>query len=106
MFKEDKLYEGLNEESKEKESATIDKTHPLFGKSIVMSGFRDASIQESLKKVGAKLTTSVSKNTFIVLVKDKNDDTSKILEARNLGITLMTPNEFKEKYVFFKLKYF
>ena len=103
---EDKLYEGLNEESKEKESATIDKTHPLFGKSIVMSGFRDASIQESLKKVGAKLTTSVSKNTFIVLVKDKNDDTSKILEARNLGITLMTPNEFKEKYVFFKLKYF
>jgi hypothetical protein len=39
-----------------------------------MTGFRDASIQESLKKVGAKLSTSVSKNTFIVLVKDKNDD--------------------------------
>ena len=98
---EDKLYEGLNEDSKEKDSATIDKEHPLFGKSIVMTGFRDASIQESLKKVGAKLTTSVSKNTFIVLVKDKNDDTGKILEARNLGIPLMTPNEFKEKYVIF-----
>jgi len=96
---EDKLYEGLN--SNEKESAIIDKGHPLFGKSIVMSGFRDASIQESLKKVGANLSTSVSKNTFIVLVKDKNDDTGKILEARNLGIPLMTPNEFKEKYVIF-----
>ena len=98
---EDKLYEGLNEDSKEKDSVKTDKEHPLFGKSIVMTGFRDASIQESLKKIGAKLTTSVSKNTFIVLVKDKNYDTGKILEARNLGITLMTPNEFKEKFGIF-----
>ena len=77
----------------------VDKTHPLFGKSIVMSGFRDSTIQDTLKTVGAKLSTSVSKNTFLVLVKDKEDDTGKIADAKKLGIVLMTPNEFKEKYM-------
>ena len=34
-------------------SIDIDTSHPLFGKTIVMTGFRDAAIQDALKKVGA-----------------------------------------------------
>jgi DNA ligase (NAD+) len=75
-----------------------DETHPLFGKTIIMTGFRDGPIQEALKKVGAKLGSSVSKNTFIVLVKDLNEDTGKVSDAKRLGILLMTPEMFKEKY--------
>ena len=77
----------------------IDETHPLFGKSIVMTGFRDAEIQEALKNVGAKLGSSVSKNTFVVLVKDLSEDTGKAADARKLGVPLMTPDVFKEKYL-------
>ena len=66
-----------------------------------MTGFRDANIQNSLKQIGAKLGTSVSKNTFIVLVKDKDEDTEKANMARKLEIPLMTLTEFKIKYNFY-----
>jgi NAD-dependent DNA ligase len=62
-----------------------------------MTGFRDANIQTNLKQIGAKLGTSVSKNTFIVLVKDKDEDTEKANTARKLNIPLMTLSEFKTK---------
>jgi NAD-dependent DNA ligase len=80
------------------ESKVLDNSHQLFNKTIVMSGFRDTIIQDKLKNVGAKLGSSVTNNTFIVLVKNKNDNTSKIEDAKKLGIILMTPEEFKIKY--------
>jgi len=88
----DKLAVGIVEKKQ------INESNPLFGKSIVMTGFRDAQIQDTLKSLGAKLGASVSKNTFIVLVKDLDEDTGKANEAKKLGIPLMTPEQFKEKY--------
>jgi NAD-dependent DNA ligase len=90
---------GLVKKLAPSEKKVYDETHPLFGKSIVMTGFRDAEIQEAIKNLGAKLGSSVSSKTFIVLVKDKDEDTGKAEEARKLGITLMTPEEFKKKYL-------
>ena len=77
----------------------VDDSHPLFGKTIVMTGFRDAKLQEEIINKGGKLGSSVSKNTFVVLVKDANEDTGKAEEARTLHIPLMTPYEFKSKYL-------
>ena len=54
--------------------------------------------QEVLKNMGAKIGSSLSSKTFVVLVKDKNQDTSKSTEAIKLGVPLMTLNEFKSKY--------
>ena len=85
-----------SEVSKEKEK---DTSNPLFGKTIVMTGFRDTSIQQALKDVGAKLGSSVSKNTFAVLVKDLAEDSGKAQDAKKLGIQLMTPEEFKANYL-------
>jgi DNA ligase (NAD+) len=91
---------GMDNKLAEKvtEKKPLDESHPLFGKTIVMTGFRDTQIQEDIKNVGAKLGSSVSKNTFIVLVKDIDDDTGKASDARKLGVTLMTPEEFVKKY--------
>jgi NAD-dependent DNA ligase len=86
--------EGESQVSKVK-----DTSNPLFGKTIVMTGFRDANIQQALKDVGAKLGSSVSKNTFAVLVKDLAEDSGKAQDAKKLGIQLMTPEEFKAKYL-------
>jgi NAD-dependent DNA ligase len=91
---------GLEDKLAIKETSTvINKTNPLFGKSVVMTGFRDAELQEALKCVGAKVSTSVSKNTFAVLVKEKDSVNGKANEARNLDIPLMTLGEFREKYL-------
>jgi NAD-dependent DNA ligase/DNA polymerase/3'-5' exonuclease PolX len=89
---------GLDDKLVPDKKAVVDESHPLYGKSVVMTGFRDADLQDKLKNVGAKLGSSVSKNTFIVLVKDKEDETGKAADARKLGINIMTPDEFRAKY--------
>jgi NAD-dependent DNA ligase len=77
----------------------LNQEHPLYGKTIVMSGFRDNELKNVLKEIGAKVGESVSKNTFVLLVKDKNESTTKINEAVRLGIPIMTPQEFKTIYL-------
>lgn len=77
----------------------FDKSHPLYNKKIVLTGFRDKDLLEQLKKVGAENTVSVTKNTFVVIVKeDKDEDTGKADAARKLNIPIMTLEEFNKKY--------
>jgi NAD-dependent DNA ligase len=91
---------GLVKKLAPEKKKEVDAGHPLFGKSIVMTGFRDADLQNRIKEVGAKVGSSVSKNTFILLVKnlEEGEDTGKAAEARKLGIQIMTPQQFIEKY--------
>jgi NAD-dependent DNA ligase/DNA polymerase/3'-5' exonuclease PolX len=77
----------------------FNESHPLYGKSIVMTGFRDTDLQDNLKELGVKLGSSVSSKTFVVLAKDKDEDTGKAAEARKLGIPIMTPQEFRMKFL-------
>jgi NAD-dependent DNA ligase len=97
FIKEAGLVKKLIEVISEKKE--VDQSQPLFGKSIVMTGFRDNAIQEALKNIGAKIGSSVSSKTFVVLVKDKEEDTGKANEARKLNVPLMTPHEFTIKYL-------
>jgi NAD-dependent DNA ligase len=91
---------GLVKKLAPEKKKEVDAAHPLFGKSIVMTGFRDADLQNRIKEVGAKVGSSVSKNTFILLVKnlEEGEDTGKAAEARKLGVKIMTPQQFIEKY--------
>ena len=82
-----------------KKKATGDASHPLFGKKIVMTGFRDKVLAKKILKVtGKALSSSISKNTFAVIVKDVADTTGKAEAARALGIPLFTPAQFQKKY--------
>jgi NAD-dependent DNA ligase len=74
--------------------------HPLNDKTIVFTGFRDSELEKKIKIVSGKIGSSVSKNTFILITKDKDDKTGKVLQAEKIGVTVMTPNEFMEKYEF------
>ena len=76
----------------------VDVNHLLYGKRIVMTGFRDKPLKTMLTNLGAKLGSSVSQNTFVVLVKDLDEDTSKVQEAKEKGITIMLVDEFRKKY--------
>ena len=64
-----------------------------------MTGFRDNKLEEVLKNMGAKIGSTISSKTFVLLVKDKYQDTSKVRESKKLGVPLMTPQEFTSKYL-------
>ena len=72
--------------------------HALFQKSIVMTGTRDKQVIDLLKNVGGILAAVVNCKTFIVVAKTKDDETVKAIEARKLGIPIMTPDEFLAAY--------
>jgi len=79
-----------------------EENHTLFNKSVVFTGFRDSQLENKLKSIGANVSTSVSKNTFVVLVKDKtqqNENSGKILDAKKWNIPIITANEFVNKYL-------
>ena len=83
----------------EKEKAVaLDSSHPLFKKSVVLTGTRDKVLIERLKSVGAVLGSSVSKNTFAVVAPSLDEDTGKAADARRLGVPLFTPATFMETY--------
>jgi NAD-dependent DNA ligase len=77
----------------------IDINHPLYGKSILMTGFRNKELERKIKSVGGKIASSVTKKTFVVLVKDLEEDTGKAMKANELGIPLMLPDVFETKYL-------
>jgi len=81
-------------------AVAIDTTHPLYKKSIVLTGTRDKALMSALKSVGASLGSSVSKKTFAVIAPSLDEDTGKAEEARKLGVPLYTPATFMEKFEF------
>jgi len=73
-------------------------THPLYKKTVVMSGTRDKALEKRLKDVGAVLGAAVSSKTFAVITPEPNSDTGKVATAKTLGIQVLTPEQFVAKY--------
>ena len=73
-------------------------THELSGKSIVFTGGKDKALIKTLEALGAKIGTGVSKNTFVLIAKDKDATTGKVQQARDLGVDIMTLEEFMEGF--------
>jgi DNA ligase (NAD+) len=74
------------------------QSHPLFKKTVVLTGTRDKAVLEILKLAGAIQGSSVSKNTFLVVAKSADEDTGKAEEARKLGVQILSVEQFINKY--------
>lgn len=68
-------------------------------KKIVFSGFRDKNLTDFIESIGGEIANSVSKNTFVVLVTDLEQTSTKIDQAAKIGIPIMKVNDFKLKYL-------
>jgi NAD-dependent DNA ligase len=90
---------NLEAKLNQSETKQIDQSHPLYNKSIVFTGFRDKVLEEQLKALGAKIGSSISKNTFVLITKDPLDETGKVLDAKKLNVPIMTPEEFKSIHI-------
>lgn len=85
--------------SEEKSEEKKDESHPLYKKSIVMTGSRDKILEKRLVELGAVIGSSVSKNTFAVITDDLESDSSKVQNAKKLGIPLFIVQGFKDTYL-------
>lgn len=75
-----------------------DTAHPLYNKTVVMTGFRNKDLEANLKTVGAKTGASVNKSTFALLVKDKDASSGKVEDAKKHHVPIYTAEEFVAKY--------
>ena len=66
---------------------------------ILFSGFRDIELEKKIVENGGKVSTSVSKNLKILIVKDKSSSSSKVEKARTLGVEILEYDEFIDKYM-------
>jgi NAD-dependent DNA ligase len=77
----------------------IDSSHPLYNKHIVMTKVRDKTIIDGLKRVGGILDDNISRSTFVLITKSKDDVSNKTKYADQHGIPIMIPSEFISKYL-------
>lgn len=77
--------------------------HPLSGKKIVFTCFRDSVLEKKLIQLGAQLGASVTKSTHCLIVKDKaaiSQDSTKANKARSFGIMILDKKSFISKYIY------
>ena len=70
----------------------------LKNQKIVFTGFRDSVLENKIKEMGGTVSTTVSKNTTMVIVKDINETSGKITKARDLGIEIISLADFTNKF--------
>ena len=67
---------------------------------VTFTGFRDTDLQEKIVSRGGKVSNSISKNTNILVVANKNAKLSgKARDAKKLGIEILEKDEFINKYI-------
>lgn len=72
------------------------------GMSVCVSGFRDSAMEQFIKENGGTIVSGVSKKTTHLIVKDTNITSSKINKAIDLGVTIISIDEFRQNYNFCK----
>ena len=77
----------------------VKQTGKLTGMKIVMSGFRDKMIGEYITNNGGEISSGISKNTSILIIKDESVmGTAKVIKAKELGIMIHTIESFNKEF--------
>jgi len=92
----DKFYQNIKPYVSIKEE--IIATNDLENMKVVFTGFRDTALEEKVKLRGGKVVTSVSKNTTVLVVADKDSKSSKVQKAIELGIDIYNKEEFQKTF--------
>lgn len=77
---------------------TVTKTAELQTLNVVMTGFRDPDLATAIEKRGGKNGSAVSSKTTHLLTTDPTSNSGKAKKARDLGIPIMTPDQFKDQF--------
>jgi len=94
VVKSTKSSKSIKSDKSDKTKSTGLILDKFSGKKIVFTGFRDKEIEEELENIGAKISSSVSSNTDLVIASNLDDKSSKIVKANELNIELISKEEF------------
>jgi len=70
----------------------------LKDKTVVFTGFRNEAWEKAILSIEGKVTSTVSKKTFIVVVGDVTKTNTKFEKAKELGIPWMEKDAFGKMY--------
>tara|TARA_Y100000816_G_C26107932_1_gene589571 strand:+ start:1723 stop:3957 length:2235 start_codon:yes stop_codon:yes gene_type:complete len=87
---------NLNPNNDSEQKTKKQKVSIINGYKIVFTGFRDKDLESKVEELGGEITSTVSKNTNILVVKDKESTSSKITKAKSLKINIKSIEEFKK----------
>jgi DNA ligase (NAD+) len=79
--------------------AAKQQANNISGKTIVFSGFRDKELEGQIIQLGGKVTTAVSGNTSLLVIKDMNDRKGKAEAAEKKGIPIIDRETFIRTYL-------
>lgn len=68
------------------------------GMKFVFTGFRNAELEKLIKNHNGSVSTSISKNTSLLIRKDTEEESTKITKAKELNIKIITLSEFIKKF--------
>jgi NAD-dependent DNA ligase len=89
----------LLQETIPRRKAAVRLENNLFA-SVVITGFRDKTIEQFVASQGGEVKDSVSKNTTLVIYADVMDEnTNKLTKAKQLNIPLIKRSDFMNKYM-------
>ena len=71
----------------------------LAGMIVVFTGVRDKDLEAQIEARDGKVSTSVSGKTTVVVAKNPEDLTGKVKAAKDLGISVVSIETFKTKYL-------
>lgn len=99
-----KALEALLSEVTLEQEAFSDAPLSLSGKSFVVTGslnhFENRNaLKEKIEALGGKVTGSVTGKTVCLINNDSTSDSSKNKKARELGVSVLTEEEFIEQYL-------
>jgi NAD-dependent DNA ligase len=93
-------FEKTKEEKPEKpKENTVPEGNKLFvGKLFIFTGVRSKETEAFIVANGGIVKKSMSKKTDVLICKDSTSDSGKMKEARELGITIISLDDFIKKY--------
>ena len=97
------LKSKLDQKAVNIETETLEKQnkdHILFEKKILITGFRDKELMKRLEEeFKVTFSSTISKDVFIVLVKNENEENAKIKKAKELSIPIVKLTDFISKFM-------
>ena len=89
-----------NSQQTSQQTHTQNTEHALYGKTVVFTGFREKTLMSMLEEdYKVNFASSITKHTFVVVVKTDTETNAKIDKAKSMNIHVMTITKFKETYL-------
>jgi len=88
-----------NDDNKTNNNSNYPNLKNLHGLRIIFSGFRNPDLEKHIKTHHGYIADTITKSSNgILIVKDKNKTTSKMIKAQTLNYSIMTEEDFIKEY--------